>query len=130
MSSPATPATPFFFIHEKMPLLRGLMLPCGSLWFVATDALAVVGCSNAPGARKRLGPFGWQQIGPNNPLGLHPHSRLINDRALARLVAVDRKSGAAEAAQWVFEHVLPTAYTLRPVGDRAGLRSGEPGEGA
>lgn len=102
-----------FFNRENMPSLRGLLLPCGSVWFVAMDALALIGCANSPTAMKRFAPEDWRQIGPDNPLGLHLHTRVISEKALVQLLQIGRKPEADEARRWVFLHVIPTAYTLR-----------------
>ena len=101
-----------FFHRENLPSLRAVLLPCGAVWFVAIDALALAGCVNSPSAMKRFAPDDWRQIGPENPLGLHLHTRVISEKALVQLLQGGRKP-AADAARWVFLHVIPTAYSLR-----------------
>lgn len=113
MTAPAPQPMGLFFHRENLQPLRAVLIPCGSVWFVALDALALAGCVNTPTAMKRFAPEDWRQIGPENPLGLHLHTRVISEKALIQLLQVGRKPEAEAAARWVFLHVIPTAYTLR-----------------
>lgn len=120
--SDEAPGAAVVFSRENTLALRGVILASGAVWFVATDALALMQCANSPNAMKRFQADEWRQIGACNPFGLHPHARVISERALGKLALYGRKPEAASAAEWLIHHVIPTTYTLRP-GALAGARS-------
>lgn len=105
-------ASALFFSREGLPPLRGLMLPCGSVWFVGIDAFALVGCTNVRPALRRIAHQERRQIGAANLFGLHPHTQIISERALAQIVQSSQKGAGDDAARWVCMYVIPTVSTL------------------
>lgn len=113
MTSPQHPVLACVFSREGSQPLRSFADATGAFWFLAMDAFPLMHCANSASAMTRFDSTDRKQIGPDNPYGVHPQTRVMSERALCQLAMRSRKAQAAPQAQWVMQHVLPTVATLR-----------------